>query len=171
MLRRLWDATFPEEPFQPRGAKWGDLGFQGLDPATDFRGGGVLALHQLVAFAQEHPRTTARYIELSRARGIEWFGLAITGINVTVTLLALVAGHQLDSVFFKYGTQLRVFDGLFATALVDLADNWDALQKERERKGERNVTQMDFPFLLRKTMEEMVARAQAGKLRLYDDIA
>lgn len=52
---------------------WGVMGFQGKDPATDFRGAGVLGLHQLVYIAEtrtpvvrqhlvEPEKVSARYV-------------------------------------------------------------------------------------------------------------
>lgn len=38
MLLDLWSSTFPNEKLTGRiSAQWGKLGFQGTDPATDFR--------------------------------------------------------------------------------------------------------------------------------------
>jgi hypothetical protein len=56
-LRTLYEATtipptVPQQyPYTRRGADlWGLLGFQGEDPATDLRGGGILALRQYTVF-------------------------------------------------------------------------------------------------------------------------
>ena len=35
--------------------QWGEIGFQGRDPATDFRGLGILSLSNLVYFSKQHP--------------------------------------------------------------------------------------------------------------------
>jgi hypothetical protein len=52
LLRRLWRLYFPGESYNGRAsALWADMGFQGLDPATDFRGAGVFGLHCLVYLA------------------------------------------------------------------------------------------------------------------------
>ena len=40
-----------DEPYVRRGRRWKDLGFQGEDPATDVRGGGLLAVQCLAHFA------------------------------------------------------------------------------------------------------------------------
>lgn len=40
---QLWNLMMPDTPLEERITKqWGDLGFQGKDPQTDFRGMGML---------------------------------------------------------------------------------------------------------------------------------
>lgn len=42
-LTQLWNLMMPDTPLEERITKqWGDLGFQGRDPMTDFRGMGML---------------------------------------------------------------------------------------------------------------------------------
>ena len=56
LLRRLWQCGFPGVPLAQRvTSEWVRLGFQGDDPATDFRGMGVLGLHNLVYFGEHYP--------------------------------------------------------------------------------------------------------------------
>ena len=57
LLRRLWHCGFPGVPLQAGcvTTEWVRLGFQGADPATDFRGMGVLGLHNLVYFGEHYP--------------------------------------------------------------------------------------------------------------------
>ena len=45
MLMQLWGTLKPQEELGERiSKKWIDVGFQGNDPATDFRGSGLLGL-------------------------------------------------------------------------------------------------------------------------------
>ena len=45
MLMSLWNTLKPGEALDDRmSKKWIDIGFQGMDPATDFRGSGLLGL-------------------------------------------------------------------------------------------------------------------------------
>tara|TARA_B110001452_G_scaffold133805_1_gene111266 strand:+ start:198 stop:1292 length:1095 start_codon:yes stop_codon:yes gene_type:complete len=59
LLRRLWACGFPGVAFEHATCRvtteWVRIGFQGADPATDFRGMGVLGLHNLLYFGA-HPR-------------------------------------------------------------------------------------------------------------------
>jgi hypothetical protein len=55
-LMRLWQLARPGEPLTGRvSAQWKALGFQGTDPATDFRGMGVLGLELLLFLAERRP--------------------------------------------------------------------------------------------------------------------
>uniref|UniRef100_A0A3B1IR46 ELMO/CED-12 domain containing 1 n=1 Tax=Astyanax mexicanus TaxID=7994 RepID=A0A3B1IR46_ASTMX len=59
MLMQLWKALRPESALTGRISKqWCEIGFQGSDPKTDFRGMGLLGLHNLLYFA-EHDKATA----------------------------------------------------------------------------------------------------------------
>ncbi|KAM9728036.1 ELMO domain-containing protein 1 isoform 1-T1 [Menidia menidia] len=59
MLMKLWKVLRPDTPLTRRISKqWCEIGFQGSDPKTDFRGMGLLGLHNLLYFA-EHDKTSA----------------------------------------------------------------------------------------------------------------
>ena len=57
---QLWDLLMPSVPLESRTTKqWQQIGFQGADPATDFRGMGMLGLQCLQYPHQHmHPRST-----------------------------------------------------------------------------------------------------------------
>ena len=94
LLLRLWDlldslhpAVSTAEASIDRGtlvtANWKRFGFQGNDPATDFRGAGVLALRNLLYVAEVCPM-------LTRAMLAEEYPFAIAGTNITMTLLNIL---------------------------------------------------------------------------------
>lgn len=63
LLRKLWQQLQPDNTSALDstliGKHWKDIGFQGSDPATDFRGMGLLSLENLVFFAtvfEDHAR-------------------------------------------------------------------------------------------------------------------
>ena len=56
LLLRLWKAVFPDQELKSRvSEQWKQMGFQGTDPATDFRGMGLLGLFNLIYIAETHP--------------------------------------------------------------------------------------------------------------------
>jgi hypothetical protein len=63
--------------------QWSDIGFQGKDPSTDFRGMGLLGLENLIYFSQKH-RVEARDM-ITRE-----YPFAVTGINITHFILGLL---------------------------------------------------------------------------------
>ena len=68
--------------------KWIDIGFQGADPATDFRGSGILGLDQLLSITTESAYKT-KALDMYRLSTIEehWYFFAVTGINITQKLI------------------------------------------------------------------------------------
>jgi hypothetical protein len=80
-LRSLWRAAFgieADDEYAARSARWLELGFQGDDPACDFRGAGVMSLHHLLALLSSRRAP-------SPATG---FPLAVASINATAVLQA-----------------------------------------------------------------------------------
>jgi len=55
LLRQLWSHAFPGESSQLQSEKWKDMGWQGINPATDFRGGGLISLQNLLFMANQKP--------------------------------------------------------------------------------------------------------------------
>ncbi|XP_043547770.1 ELMO domain-containing protein 1 isoform X1 [Chiloscyllium plagiosum] len=117
-LLKLWTFLRPDVTLNGRISKqWCEIGFQGDDPKTDFRGMGMLGLYNLVFFA-EHDNTTARQVlfdshqpkyreltkeDVSKINTKEWekkkndqaigFSFAIVGINITdLSYTLLVSG-------------------------------------------------------------------------------
>jgi len=82
-LVELWSLLQPDRPLVTRVTKeWQDIGFQGEDPKTDFRGMGVLSLHNLLYFCREFG-STAKHI-LSHSHHPRFgYSFAIVGINLT----------------------------------------------------------------------------------------
>ena len=88
LLRRLWECGFPGVPLAERVSDhWLHLGFQGPDPATDFRGMGILGLANLVYFGEHYPDVFRRLVA---AQGKRDYPLACAGINVTLMLIELL---------------------------------------------------------------------------------
>ena len=88
LLRRLWECGFPGVPLAERVTDhWLHLGFQGPDPATDFRGMGILGLANLVYFGEHYPEVFRRLVA---AQGKRDYPLACAGIHVTLMLVELL---------------------------------------------------------------------------------
>jgi hypothetical protein len=55
-LKDLWKLAFPEEELHGIVSdQWKEMGWQGKDPSTDFRGGGFISLENLLYFARKFP--------------------------------------------------------------------------------------------------------------------
>lgn len=79
---------------------WGDVGFQGDDPSTDFRGMGLLGLHQLTYFASCYP-TQAHEILRSSNHPRRYYPFAATGINITNFVWELLNEFHLQAKLFE----------------------------------------------------------------------
>ncbi|CAG0917424.1 unnamed protein product [Notodromas monacha] len=100
-LRLLWNELVPEEPLESRVTKqWGYIGFQGDDPATDFRGMGMLGLENLLYFAKFKDGTGRRV--LCRSQHPKYgYSFAIVGINLTDMALGFVRSGDARTHFYN----------------------------------------------------------------------
>jgi len=96
-LMELWNLMQPDRPLLKRKSKqWQDIGFQGEDPKTDFRGMGILGLHNLLYFAREFG-TASKHI-LSHSHHPKFgYSFAIVGINLTLMAYKLLQDTALKS--------------------------------------------------------------------------
>lgn len=93
LLGRLWNGhnrvVFAPETlkFSPSAhcvsERWKELGFQGTDPSTDFRGAGLFGLTQLVHLVEKHPEQWNTMLSPD-------FMTAAAGINVSMRLMTLL---------------------------------------------------------------------------------
>lgn len=82
-LLQLWSLLQPGVPLLTRKTKqWQNIGFQGEDPKTDFRGMGMLGLENLLYFAKEY-NSAARHILSHSHHPKHGYSFAIVGINLT----------------------------------------------------------------------------------------
>jgi len=113
-LQHYWNLCYPDiELAERKSSQWKKLGFQGIDPATDFRGGGIFGLRCLVYFASTYPETfnDMRNAEISDTQ--EHYPFSIAGLNVLMNLFEVlgwgfkrniqnpVATRALVSLFFE----------------------------------------------------------------------
>lgn len=100
-LLKLWSELQPNNPLDDRISKqWGDIGFQGDDPKTDFRGMGLLGLENLLYFATEH-NTAARHVLSHSQHPTYGYPFAITGINLTSMTYQLLITEKLKTHLFN----------------------------------------------------------------------
>ncbi|XP_055707335.1 ELMO domain-containing protein 2 [Phlebotomus papatasi] len=82
-LNELWKLLMPDVELEARVTKqWQDIGFQGDDPKTDFRGMGILSLENLLFFAREY-HGAAQHVLSHSHHPKHGYTFAIVGINLT----------------------------------------------------------------------------------------
>eukprot|EP00741_Cyanophora_paradoxa_P009692 tig00001600_g9390.t1 len=122
LLEELWGLLRPD--VRRNGGRftseWGEIGFQGKDPATDFRGMGILGLLNLIYFAK---------MDSKQARSIcsdPVLPFAITGINLTSFCLSLLDERTLSVYFYHENAEgsLRAFHEIYCRAFVRLYARW-----------------------------------------------
>lgn len=174
-LKELWQVCFPEEDY-PAGSKserWKDAGFQGTDPASDFRGGGLFSLQNMLCFSRRHPHAFRRL--LLKTNGLRQdleYPFCAAGINITFKLEELLelrvrghcseappsqaAGHAFAALLVSDGD---AFEELYAAAFEVLDREW--LQ--------RRATYMEFPVVLDAAMA-VVRDALQGRPRSVGEL-
>ncbi|XP_053311449.1 ELMO domain-containing protein 2 [Spea bombifrons] len=101
LLLELWDLLMPHEKLKSRITKqWGDIGFQGDDPKTDFRGMGMLGLANLLYFSQHYTEEARLILSHSNHPKIG-YSYAIVGINLTEMAYSLLKSGALKSHFYN----------------------------------------------------------------------
>jgi hypothetical protein len=73
---------------------WKDIGFQGKNPRTDFRGGGFMGLACLIYFLEEYPQEFEEMIACTKNESEKFWLTAVSSINVTFNLLIFLDMHS-----------------------------------------------------------------------------
>lgn len=119
LLQRLWDISFPDRKLKNRiSQQWKDMGFQGTDPATDFRGGGIFGLWNLIYFADTYPKE----YKLMFRKSVQLNGsypFVIAGLNVTMMLFDIL-GWGLQARKMRNNNAKKMFIDL----LVQTENRW-----------------------------------------------
>ncbi|KAA3486512.1 ELMO domain-containing protein C [Gossypium australe] len=105
-LKLLWRLAYPNRELPPlKSELWKDMGWQGPDPSTDFRGGGFISLENLIFFAKKYPESFQRLLHKQDGNRADWeYPFAVAGINISFMLtqmLDLQSGN-LNSELVRY---------------------------------------------------------------------
>ncbi|KAH8312272.1 hypothetical protein KR044_010026 [Drosophila immigrans] len=100
-LWELWQLLMPDTPLTGRISKqWQEIGFQGDDPKTDFRGMGVLGLDNLLYFASAY-NDAAKHVLLHSMHPTLGYTYAIVGINLTALAYNLLRTGAAKTHFYN----------------------------------------------------------------------
>ncbi|KAL4472123.1 hypothetical protein ABPG73_004812 [Tetrahymena malaccensis] len=86
--------------------KWIEIGFQGENPTTDFRAGGLLALENLLYFSTNHTFQAQFCLKNSKERDTQYF-FAVCGIYITKFLTDCMKMDYLNAYFYKCDDQQK----------------------------------------------------------------
>lgn len=105
-LNKLWtNLKGEEEKYERFTTAWVDIGFQGKDPATDFRGVGVLGLEQLLFLTSKGSpyRETALKMYKDSTITDTWYFFCVAGINISQKiLLAFLEDSDLQTIVAEH---------------------------------------------------------------------
>lgn len=136
-LRSLWIAAFPDIPLKGLiSEQWKDMGWQGANPSTDFRGCGFISLENLLFFSRTYPASFRRLLFKQGGQRATWeYPFAVAGINVSFMLIQMLdlqseKPRRLPGVTFVklLGEDESAFDVLFCIAFEMMDAQWLAMR-------------------------------------------
>ncbi|XP_047335874.1 ELMO domain-containing protein A [Impatiens glandulifera] len=136
-LRALWKLAFPE--IELRGLiseQWKEMGWQGSNPSTDFRGCGFISLENLLFFGRKYPDSFHRLLFKKVGKRADWeYPFAVAGINVSFMLIQMLdlcsEKPKCPSAinFAKLlGEDEEAFDNLYCIAFAMMDAQWLAMR-------------------------------------------
>ncbi|KAL7079474.1 hypothetical protein ACQ4LE_000992 [Meloidogyne hapla] len=165
-LLRLWALLKPNEPLISRlSNQWQDIGFQGDDPSTDFRGMGILGLDQLVFFAQYDVDNCRRVFSLS-LHPVYGFPFAICGITITALCKELLFDDLLKNHFYNVLEQpplkMDHFHQVYCCVFRLFADYWE--WEKPESVMQFNLVKRRFVKFIEEYLENSEANLIVAKI-------
>ncbi|XP_024994846.1 ELMO domain-containing protein A isoform X3 [Cynara cardunculus var. scolymus] len=135
-LVELWNLAYPNVTLQGLiSDQWKEMGWQGANPSTDFRGCGFLSLENLLFFAKTFPTAFRRLLFKQRGIRAQWeYPFAVAGINVSFMLTQMLELYSvkprcLHCVNFVkiLGEDEEAFDVLYCIAFALMDAQWLAM--------------------------------------------
>lgn len=126
-LHDLWTSLMPDVRLESRITKqWQDIGFQGDDPKTDFRGMGMLGLENLLFFATEY-KTVAAHVLSHSNHPVHGYFFAIVGINITSMAWKLLKTGDAKTYIYNVSKSLpsiRLFHQFYSYLFYEFDRYW-----------------------------------------------
>ncbi|CAN6574449.1 unnamed protein product [Malus baccata var. baccata] len=152
-LKALWHAAFPDVALQGLiSDQWKEMGWQGSNPSTDFRGCGFISLENLLFYARTYPASFRRLLFKREGNRATWeYPFAVAGINISFMLtemLDLCSGLLLISTLMNYellAEDEAAFDVLYCIAFEMVDAQWLAV----------NASYMQFNEVLQATRTQL----------------
>eukprot|EP00250_Pteridium_aquilinum_P015599 c22666_g1_i1 orf=334-1293(+) len=168
-LRELWKASFPERDLIGLvSEQWKDMGWQGKDPSTDFRGGGFISLENLLFFAKEYPKAFQRLLHKEQGCRATWeYPFAVAGINISFMLIQILdlrsakPGTANGKRFVKLLEEDEfAFDRLYCVAFEMMDAQWLAMK----------ASYMEFNAVLKATQTQLEREISLDDLSCIQDL-
>ncbi|GFP91013.1 elmo domain-containing protein a, partial [Phtheirospermum japonicum] len=167
-LWALWHAAFPGEELHGLiSEQWKEMGWQGKDPSTDFRGGGFISLENLLYFARNFPKSFQDLLRKQEGNRALWeYPFAVGGVNITFMLIqmldleAVKPRTLVGATFLNFLAENEsAFDLLYCIAFKLMDHLWLAM----------HASYMDFNAVMKATRRQLENELlQEGLTRLED---
>ncbi|GMH22362.1 hypothetical protein Nepgr_024205 [Nepenthes gracilis] len=153
-LRALWNAAFPGKTLHGLiSEQWKEMGWQGKDPSTDFRGGGFISLENLLFLARNFPKSFQDLLRKQEGDRAMWeYPFAVAGVNITFMLIrmldleAVKPRTLVGATFLKFLAENEsAFDLLYCIAFKLLDRQW----------LEMHASYMDFNTVMKSTCRQL----------------
>ncbi|PIN09346.1 hypothetical protein CDL12_18075 [Handroanthus impetiginosus] len=91
-LKALWSATYPGQELESLVSdQWKQMGWQGKDPSTDFRGAGFISLENLLFFAKTFSTSFQSLLRKQAGKRAAWeYPFAVAGVNITFMIMQML---------------------------------------------------------------------------------
>ena len=150
LFRRIWASLLNEQLEEIENERWQNFGFQNRNPRSDIRGGGLLALEQLVYFSENYSEN-ARHMS---DPGYQFF-FGISSVNISFFLRKyyhMLEDHLIPKDKFKISgrksfkslmlileSDEQALNKIHGMLLIDLLIVWEEVKAKKQ-----GITIMDF---------------------------
>ncbi|VAI47603.1 unnamed protein product [Triticum turgidum subsp. durum] len=168
-LKALWCASFPGTELRGLiSEQWKEMGWQGKDPSTDFRGGGFISLENLLFFARNYPKSFQELLRKQNGDRAIWeYPFAVAGVNITFMLIqmldlqAVKPRSLLGAVFLKLLSENdRAFDILYCITFKLMDQQW----------LDMHATYMDFNTVMKSTRRQLERELLIEDIQRVEDM-
>lgn len=168
-LRALWDSAFPgEELHDLISEQWKEMGWQGKDPSTDFRGGGFISLENLLYFSKNYPKSFQDLLLKREGNRSMWeYPFAVAGVNITFMLIqmldleAVKPQRLVGATFLKFlADNESAFDLLYCIAFKLMDHQWLSMR----------ASYMDFNTVMKATRRQLEKELVLEDVKRLEDL-
>lgn len=159
----LWYLAYPNVKLQGlTSEQWKDMGWQGVNPSTDFRGCGFISLENLLFLAKKFPSAFRRLLFKQSGERATWeYPFAAAGINISYMLIQMLDLYSVKPKCLPGANFLRLledteeaFDILYCVTFALMDAQWLAMR----------ASYMEFKEILQ------ITRAQLERELSLEDI-
>ncbi|XP_019056540.1 PREDICTED: ELMO domain-containing protein A isoform X5 [Tarenaya hassleriana] len=169
-LRSLWRISFPSVALTGLvSEQWKDMGWQGPNPSTDFRGCGFVSLENLLFFARTYPVSFRRLLLKQRGDRAKWeYPFAVAGINISFMLIQMLDLHADPKPKCVPGMNFlklleedeKAFDVLYCIAFAMMDAQWLAM----------HASYMEFNDVLQATRNQLERELSLDDIHRIQDL-